>query len=138
MVPSTSKLYDAVQHGMLTHDGSAMLRRHIGNASVKEIPGGRYVLQKDHPDRKIDGAVTLADIRPRQWNHVRIIARGNRFRFFINGKPAAEFTDNAKSGRLDSGAIALQIHDKGMHVEFKDIQMKLLKSISKSTTRKKP
>ena len=70
--------------------------------------------------------LTVADIRPQQWNDVRIIARGNHFQFFINGKLASEFTDNAKHGRLEQGAIGLQIHDKGMQVEFKDIRLKRL------------
>jgi hypothetical protein len=74
----------------------------------------------------IPGALTVADLRPQQWNHVRIIARGNHFQFFINDKPASEFTDNIRRGRLDHGAIGLQIHDKGMPVEFKDIRLKRL------------
>lgn len=57
MVPATAKLYDAVTQGLVSHDGSPLLARHVGNATVKQIPGGRYMLQKDHPDRKIDGAV---------------------------------------------------------------------------------
>ena len=68
-----------------------------------------------------------ADLRERDWNHVRVVAKGRNFTFFINGKPASEFTDNATTGRFDSGGIALQIHDKGMKVEFKDIQLKKLK-----------
>ena len=102
----------------------------------KEHPcnrGTRLVIGADGKisSSKIDGALTLADIRPRQWNDVHVIARGNHFKFFINGKIAAEFTDNAKQGRLDKGAIRLQIHDKGMHVEFKDIRMKLLTATKK-------
>ncbi len=57
MVPATSKLYDAVTNRLVTHDGSEVLRRHIGNATVKPIPGGRYVIQKGHPDHKIDAAI---------------------------------------------------------------------------------
>jgi len=68
-----------------------------------------------------------ADVRDRDWNSVRVVAKGRNFTFFINGKPASEFTDNATIGRLDSGGIALQIHDKGMSVEFKEIQLKKLK-----------
>lgn len=59
MVPATSKAYDAVTHGLVTHDGSHVLARHIGNATVKSIPDGRYVLTKDHPDRKIDAAIAF-------------------------------------------------------------------------------
>jgi hypothetical protein len=58
------------------------------------------------------------------WNDVHIIARGNHFQSIINGKLASEFTDNAKRGRLDQGAIGLQIHDKGMPVEFRNICLK--------------
>jgi hypothetical protein len=75
---------------------------------------------------KIRGALTASDVHRGQWNDVRVIARGNHFRFFINGKPASEFTDNAEHGRLTQGAIGLQLHDKGMHVEFKDLYLKRL------------
>ncbi len=74
----------------------------------------------------IPGALTLADIRAHAWNDVRIVARGNHFLFFINGKLTSEFTDDAKHGQLAHGALGLQIHDKGMRVEFKDIALKRL------------
>jgi hypothetical protein len=73
---------------------------------------------------KIEGALTPADVRQRQWNHVHIIARGRRCRFTVNGKPASEFIDNMEAERLKQGAIGLQIHDKDMRVEFKDIWLK--------------
>jgi hypothetical protein len=99
-------------------------------ARRREYPcrrGTRLVIDADGKAHHsaIRGAVALADIRRRQWNDVHIIARGRNFKFFINGKLSSEFTDNAKQGRLEQGAIGLQIHDKGMHVEFKDIRMKL-------------
>lgn len=99
-------------------------------ATRKEHPcprGTRLVIGEDGKSAtsdKIANGLTLSDIRPRDWNDVRIVARGNHFQFFINGKLASEFTDNAKTGRLDHGGIGLQIHDKGMRVEFKEIQLK--------------
>ena len=98
-------------------------------ARRKEYPcprGTRLIIDEDGKPHSssIRGALTVADIRPHQWNDVHIIARGNHFQFFINGKPASQFTDNAKRGRLDHGAIGLQIHDKGTKVEFKDIRLK--------------
>ena len=74
----------------------------------------------------IAGAPTADDIRKRDWNDVRIIARGNHFRFFINDKLASEFSDSVKQARLDRGVIGLQLHDKGMRVEFKDLRLKRL------------
>jgi sialidase-1 len=92
--------------------------------------GTRLVIDEDGAARSgtIAGALTAADICPHGWNDVHVSARGNHFRFFINGKLASEFTDYAKEGRLDEGAIGLQIHDKGMRVEFKDIRLKRLVS----------
>lgn len=100
-------------------------------AKRKEYPcrrGTRLVIDEDGNTHSstIRDALALSDIRPHQWNDVRIVARGRQFKFLINGKPASEFTDDAKHGRLDQGAIGLQIHDKGMRVEFKDIRLRLL------------
>ncbi|MFC1636303.1 family 16 glycoside hydrolase [Planctomycetota bacterium] len=100
-------------------------------AKRKEYPcqrGTRLVIDEDDKPHSstIQGALTATDVRRYQWNDVRIIARGNHFQFFINDKLASEFTDNAKRGRLEQGAIGLQIHDKGMQVEFKDIQLRRL------------
>ena len=100
-------------------------------ARRREYPcrrGTRLVIDEDGKPHSsaIPGALTAADVRQGQWNDVRIVARGNHFQFSINGKPASEFTDNAKHGRLDQGAIGLQIHDKDMQVEFKDIRLKRL------------
>jgi hypothetical protein len=102
-------------------------------ARRKEYPcyrGTRLVIDDNGKAHSsvIPGALTLADIRPRKWNHVRIIALGNHFKFFINDKLASEFTDNVKRGQLTHGAIGLQIHDKGMQVEFKDIRLKRLEN----------
>ena len=68
--------------------------------------------------------LSLTDLHPDGWNDVRIVAQGNHLQFFINGKLASEFIDNARKGRLERGAIALQIHDKDMLVEFKDLWLR--------------
>jgi hypothetical protein len=52
------------------------------------------------------------------------VAKGNFFQLWINNKLASEFTDNIKNGQLEKGFIGLQLHDKGMVVEFKDIYLK--------------
>ncbi len=92
--------------------------------------GDRLVIdENDQPTvTPMEGAVTADDIRKGGWNHVHVIARGNNFKFFINGKPASEFTEHlSKERRLDSGMIQLQLHDPGMIVHFKDIWLKILR-----------
>ncbi len=100
---------------------------HFAKRSEPPCPrGSRLTIAPDAKLRKtrIPDALSLDDLRPHGWNDVRIVVRGNRLQFFINGKLASEFTDNAREGRLERGAIALQIHDKDMVVEFKDLRLR--------------
>ncbi len=92
--------------------------------------GDRLVIDvNDKPTvTNINGAVTSSDIRRGDWNHVHVIARGNQFQFFINGKLASEFTEHLKEERrLDKGMIQLQLHDPGMVVHFKNLRIKILR-----------
>lgn len=100
-------------------------------ATRKEFPcprGTRLLIDESGAGHSepIDNPLQLAEIRERDWNHCLVIAKGNRFQFFINGKLSSEFTDGIDQGRLDSGAIALQIHEKGTEIAFRDILLKRL------------
>ena len=96
-------------------------------AKRKEFPcfrGSKLVIHEDGKtgtQSKIDGAITLDEIKKHGWNDCRIVAKGQHLQFYINGKLASEFIDNASEGKLESGSIGIQLHDKGMIVEFKDI-----------------
>lgn len=90
--------------------------------------GTSLTIHKDgHESRKkIDGALSADDVRRRDWNDVHIIARGRHCQLFVNGKLSSEFTDNMDGAALLTGVIGLQLHDAGMHVEFKDVRLKRL------------
>ena len=91
--------------------------------------GDRLVIdENDKPEvTEIEGAVTTEDINKGDWNTVHVIAKGNNFKFFINGKLSSEFTEHLPAEkRLDKGMIQLQLHDPGMIVHFKDIRLKIL------------
>lgn len=91
--------------------------------------GDRLVIDEDDQPTltKIDGALTIDDVHKGGWNDVHLIAKGNRFQFFINGKPASEFIEHLPAERrLDRGMIQLQLHDPGMVVQFKDLRIKIL------------
>ena len=92
--------------------------------------GDRLVIaENDRPTiTPIKNALTAVDIRKGDWNNVRIIVEGNRFQLFINGKLSSEFTEHLPQGkRLQSGMIQLQLHDPGMIVQFRDLELKVLK-----------
>ena len=75
----------------------------------------------------IENGLKEEDIKKGDWNAVHLIARGNQFRFIINGKTSAEFTEHLpKEKRLHSGMIQLQLHNPKMIAEFKDLDLKIL------------
>ena len=73
---------------------------------------------------KIVPPLSLSAIHRDDWNHVRIVARGKSCEFYINGKLASAFMDQETESTFRKGAIALQIHDAGTWIEFKDIQLR--------------
>ena len=95
--------------------------------------GTRLIIQEDGVPKfeKIPGALTADDVHRRDWNDVHIIVRGHKFHFRINGKVASEFEDHVASQRFDNGPFGLQIHDKGMRVEFKGLRLKRLDEAAK-------
>ncbi len=89
--------------------------------------GTRLVIDADDMPtaERMAGAIAAEEISPLGWNDARVVAEGNRFRFFINGKPASEFTEHLpEAERLRSGMLQLQLHDPGMVVEFKDLRLR--------------
>ena len=100
-----------------------------GRTEHRCFRGDKLVIQKDDSPviSALEGAVQLKDIHEHGWNQVHVIVRGNQFKFRINGKPASEFTEHLpEERRLKSGMIQFQLHDPGMIVHFKDIQLKIL------------
>ena len=104
---------------------------HFGEGTRDEPPcprGTRLLIDQDGRPHssQIEDAVQLEDLNEGDWNDAHVRAQGNHFQFSINGKLAAEFTDNIGQGWLERGSIALQLHDKGMVVQFKDLFLKEL------------
>jgi phage terminase large subunit-like protein len=58
MTPATSRFYEAVVNGQLTHSGDSRLARHIGNAVLREdARGARLAKERKDSKRRIDAAV---------------------------------------------------------------------------------
>ncbi len=101
-----------------------------GRTEHRCFRGDRLVIdQHDKPTTtSIKHALTAADIHQGQWNDVHIVAKENHFEFFINGKLSSEFIEHLPaSKRLKTGEIQLQLHDPKMVVQFKDLQIKILR-----------
>ncbi len=89
----------------------------------------------------------LAEIKPEAsdafqddgWNHYRIVVQGNRYRSWVNGFAAADFTDDVDK----KGFLGLQVHAiaKGQgpyRVRWRDIRVRELKPGEEVTSSESP
>ena len=81
--------------------------------------------------RKAGWLNDLKDNKPAQearrlgeWNHLKIVAKGRRIQTWLNGVPAADFTDNDDKAFVPEGVIALQVHGVGKRREPKEVRWK--------------
>jgi hypothetical protein len=65
--------------------------------------------------------------RPGEWNHFKIRAQGRRIQTWLNGVPAADYTDNDEKAFTPSGFIALQVHSVGNSRDTKEVRWKNIK-----------
>ena len=64
-------------------------------------------------------------IKKEDWNEIRIVAKKNRMRHFVNGILMSEVTDNDGSLRKLKGVIGFQVHaGPPMKVEYRNIRIK--------------
>lgn len=103
-------------------------------------PSAGYEAQVNatHADRrKTGGLYAVADVMDTpgapddRWFEYRIRVEGRRIRVWIDGKLTTDFTepegwkppDGMEGRRLGSGTFALQAHDPGCRVEYKDLRV---------------
>lgn len=65
------------------------------------------------------------------WNHLKIMAKGRRIQTWLNGVPAADFTDTDEKAFAPTGFLALQVHSVGgkkdpLQVRWKNIKLTVL------------
>ncbi len=64
-------------------------------------------------------------IKNEDWNHYKVVAKGNKFSHYINDTLMSETIDNQPSKAATKGVLALQIHvGPPMVVQFKNLKLK--------------
>ncbi len=104
-------------------------------------PWGGYEIQVNNSQgdwRRTGSVYSVKDVREtaakdNQWWDYRIRVKGDTIQIFVDGKLVNEFKEEAgrKAGKdferkLNSGTIALQAHDPGSFVYYKNIRVKSL------------
>ncbi|PAW67550.1 MAG: hypothetical protein B9S34_05110 [Opitutia bacterium Tous-C1TDCM] len=73
-----------------------------------------------------------AKLKMGEWNTMRIEARGNRVKTFLNGQPLADFTDTDEAVRVKRGFFGLQVHSTknkelfGKEIAFRNLRVQKL------------
>jgi uncharacterized protein (TIGR03067 family) len=94
--------------------------------------GQKTVIKDQDGKTKVEVTGSIGDskeiqskIKDEDWNDYVVIAKGNHFQHFINGRQTVDVVDEQTSKAAKSGVLALQIHvGAPMTVQFKNIRMK--------------
>jgi hypothetical protein len=62
-----------------------------------------------------------------EWNHLKIVAKGHRIQTWVNGVPAADFTEKDEKAFSPKGFIALQVHAVGKLTDSREVRFKNIK-----------
>jgi hypothetical protein len=113
----------------------------LGYMGILYEEGGRGILagrgkqveitedgQKKEIGKTADEKEIIDSIEKEGWNEYVVTAKGNHLVQKINGHTTVDVVDHQSSKAKDSGILALQLHaGPPMTVQFKDIQLKVLK-----------
>lgn len=84
----------------------------LGDKDIKEED-----IAKDDDLKKV--------IKNEDWNHYKVVAKGNKLSHYINDTLMSETIDNQPSKAATKGILALQIHQgPPMVVQFKNLKLK--------------
>ena len=115
--------YDNRFTGMIYEERGRGFLMQRGQAVNIAADGGKRVV--GNLERNADELKAL--IKPGDWNHVHLIARGTTIINSINGHITAIVTDDDAKGRALKGLLGFQIHvGPPMKIEFRNILLKKL------------
>jgi hypothetical protein len=77
----------------------------------------------DHSDNEAARKARKLD----DWNHFKIVCKGPNIKTWLNGVPAADFTDKDQKAFSPDGFIALQVHGVGDLKETREVRWKNIK-----------
>jgi 3-keto-disaccharide hydrolase len=110
----TGMIYEERGRGFLMQRGQAV---NIAADGSKRVIGN---LERSADELK-------AIIKPGDWNHVHLIARGTTLINMVNGHVTAILVDDDAKGRSLKGLLGFQIHvGPPMKIEYKNIYLKTL------------
>jgi hypothetical protein len=126
-IPYAVKGYQADIDGENVYTGQNYEERGRGFLAMR---GQTVVVESGKPPvitGIIDNTEVLKSyIKNNGWNTIRIVAKGNNMKHYINGHLMSETTDNDTKSRKSAGLLCLQLHvSKAMRVEYRNLKIKM-------------
>lgn len=107
--------------------------RGLTGGMYEEGRRGWFVPEKNNGEPQKEFAAKHAGkFKVGEWNKVRIEARGNRIRTFLNGQPMVDWVDKDEETRIKRGFFGMQVHSTknkelfGKEVAFRNIRVQRL------------
>ena len=124
----------AGKDGFLYHEQGEKTRGYPDRSRYLCVVGDKVAIDESGKSSSVgklaDNAALAVTYRKGGWNDYVIIARGNVLKHFLNGYQTVEATDNDPRNRLQSGLLALQLHQgPPMKIEFRDIRLKHFEAV---------
>ena len=96
--------------------------------------GGLWDIYSTSSKKRYSVKKSSTSAKRNQWNTIRIEAKGRKLIHSFNGVKCMEFVDDDENGGFrEKGFIALEFHDNGTKIKFKDIRVKVLNAPSTTT-----
>lgn len=110
----TGMIYEERGRGILMERGQAV---HVGPDGTRRVIAH---LQRGPDELK-------AHIKPGDWNHLHIVARGSTMMNILNGQLMSVLIDDDPKARATKGLIGLQLHTGvPMKIDFRNVALKTL------------
>lgn len=108
-----------VDSGIFLRHENEQIQIGTSRSLKRDLTGSPYIGSKRGYPQEATGVKEL--LKADDWNHMKIVAKGNTYTVFLNDKQVIEYvSDTAK----ESGPVGLQIHPGvKMKIEFKNVTL---------------
>lgn len=103
--------------GIFLRNANEQIQIGVSRSLKRDMTGSPYIGSKGSYPVEAKGVKEL--LKEGEWNHFKIVAKGDTYTVFLNGKQVLEY---ASETAKESGPIGLQVHPGvAMKVEFRDL-----------------
>ena len=113
--------HGTVDTGIFMRTGSEQIQIGISGSLKRDMTGSPYISGKGYP---VEGEGVQEILRPKDWNHMTIVAIGKNYTVYLNGRHVMTYDSESA---IEKGPIGIQLHgNRDMSAEYKHIKIAAL------------